>query len=69
MKLTIKAFASLAGRTPSAIRQHCRSGKIKADKPGRDWLIPEGELERYRESLMRPGVMPQIKRKAPQVFS
>lgn len=69
MKISLKEFASLVGRTPSAIRQHCRSGKIRADKPGRDWLIPESELERYRETLMRVGVMPHRESQAAEVFS
>lgn len=44
----VKAAASLSV-TPDALRLAISRGKLKADKYGRDWLVEDAEVERYRK--------------------
>lgn len=46
MVTTKKAGARL-GISPRSVTLLCRRGTIQAQKLGRDWLIPETEVERY----------------------
>lgn len=46
MLTTTEAGARL-GIRPRSVTLLCRRGTIQAQKLGRDWLIPEAEVERY----------------------
>ncbi len=46
--LTCKVAARILGFTPDYIRRLCLTGKIKAEKPGHDWLFPEKEIEHIK---------------------
>jgi excisionase family DNA binding protein len=38
------------------LRRLCESGKLRAEKMGKTWLVPNDEVERYRlENLGRRG--------------
>lgn len=52
---TIAAYAKEQGRTvtPQYIRRLCRQGKIKASKPGRDWVIEDEEARRWIAEWIR----------------
>ena len=55
--MTTRQLAERAGVTQAYIRQLCIRGVIKAEKPGRDWLIPDEEAEHWlsrREKLKKP---------------
>jgi len=45
--MTTRQLAERAGVTQAYIRQLCIRVVIKAEKPGRDWLIPDDEAERW----------------------
>jgi excisionase family DNA binding protein len=47
MAVTTKQLAQRAGVTNRRIRQLCAQGIIQAEKPGRDWLIPDEEAGRW----------------------
>ena len=59
----VDEFARLVGKAPFSIREHCRLGRLKAEKrrSGRgahaQWVISDDELLRYR----REGLLPIIK--------
>lgn len=55
----VEEFAKLVGKAPFSIREHCRLGRLHAEKrrSGRgahaQWVISHGELLRYqREGLL-----------------
>lgn len=55
---TTKELAELAARrgrpvTQEYIRQQCKRGDIKADQPGRDWLIPSREAFNWLDNWIR----------------
>jgi len=45
--ITTRVLAEKAGVSQEYIRLLCAQGILKAMKPGRDWLIPEEEAERW----------------------
>jgi hypothetical protein len=49
--------AAQAGRPVSRerIRQLCQTGTLKADKPGRDWLIPTWAAQEWLEKWLGQG--------------
>lgn len=49
--------AAQAGRPVSReyIRQLCQTGTLKADKPGRDWLISAHAAQRWLEKWLEQG--------------
>lgn len=48
---TTKAAAAAAGLTDARIRQKAEAGEIPgATKPGHDWVIPEGAVEKEEEA-------------------
>jgi len=51
--ISINRFAALVDRTPRGIRMLCKSGRIKAEKLGRDWLIKPKEVEEYKNNVRR----------------
>lgn len=55
--LTVAEVATRLGIDPSLVARYCASGRLQAEKPGRDWLIaPESleEFQRQRRSRGRP---------------
>lgn len=54
--LTMAEAADRLGLSVSTVRHQAQAGRLRAAKAGRDWLVTEREVERYRaESLGRPG--------------
>jgi excisionase family DNA binding protein len=51
---TVEA-AKILGITASRIRQMILDGDIKAEKKGRDLLIPKGEIEKAKRRKTKPG--------------
>ena len=43
---TLQETAEILRRSEHSIYLWCRSGKIKAVKPGKKWLIPADEIQR-----------------------
>jgi excisionase family DNA binding protein len=43
--VTAPEVARIFGVSEAVVRLWCRQGKLKARKAGRDWLIPQTELE------------------------
>jgi excisionase family DNA binding protein len=55
MLITLAQAAEKLGRSPSTLREQIRRGQLKAEKIGRDWLLEEGEVERYRAASVAQG--------------
>lgn len=52
--MTLRIAGERLGVTPDTLRAQVHRGKLRAVKPGRDWLVAEEEVDRYRrESLGR----------------
>jgi len=51
--LTVQEAATSLGLDPSTIRWQIKKGKLRADKLGRDWVILDTEVERYRVASRR----------------
>lgn len=52
---SLAAYLKEHGRTISAsyIRRLCREGRIKAEQPGRDWIISDEEAQRWLDATLR----------------
>lgn len=46
---------------PQAVRNLIAHGRLKASRPGRDWLISEADLRAYLKVRRRPGRPPKVK--------
>jgi len=46
--ITTNEAAARLGITPGLVCRYCRSGRIAAIKPGRDWLIDSDRLREYQ---------------------
>ena len=46
--MTLKEAAERLGVHHAALRNQARKGVLRAFKMGRDWLVTEEEVERYR---------------------
>jgi excisionase family DNA binding protein len=58
--MSLIAAAGELGITPATLRQQVKSGRLHAIKLGREWLVTEDEVNRYRsQSLGRPGRPPK----------
>ncbi len=54
--LTLVQAAEQLGVAPATLRAQIHRGKLRAQKLGRDWLVDNAEVERYRtDSLRRRG--------------
>ena len=51
--LTLAEAAARLGVAPSTLRHQIANGKLKATKPGRDWLVAEREVARYERENRR----------------
>lgn len=47
--ITTTEVASLLGITPRTVQRHIKAGHLKATKYGRDFLITQEELERFKQ--------------------
>jgi putative resolvase len=47
--LSLSEVAQLLGKSERTIRRWVKSGKLKAYKPGRDYLIPESAIRELIE--------------------
>ena len=48
MLITLAQAAEKLDRSPSTLREQIKRGHLSAKKIGRDWLLEESEVERYR---------------------
>ena len=46
--VTLARAAERLGISPATLRTQVHRGKLDAEKYGRDWLVDEAEVERYR---------------------
>jgi excisionase family DNA binding protein len=53
MMLTLVQAASRLGVAAATLRAQVHRGKLRAAKLGRDWLVEEAEVERYRRESQR----------------
>jgi excisionase family DNA binding protein len=54
--LTLREAAEQLGITADTLRAQVRRGRLRATKLGRDWLVEEAEVTRYKQtSLGRAG--------------
>jgi excisionase family DNA binding protein len=54
--ITLVEAAARLGLAPATLRHQAETGRLAAVKLGRDWLVTDAEVERYRAtSLGRPG--------------
>lgn len=53
--LTLGEAAERLGVSPGTLRNQANHGRIKATKRGRDWMVTEGEVQRYGAEQRRPG--------------
>ncbi len=61
--LTVNEAVTRSGFSREHIRYLCRAGKLRAEMPGRDWLIQSASLERYLTLGRRPGPKPNRRRR------
>jgi len=54
MLLTLVQAAKRLGVAPATLRAQVHRGKVNAAKVGRDWLVEEKEVERYRRESQKP---------------
>lgn len=60
MLRTLAEAAELLGLSVNTVRHQREAGRLSAAKYGRDWLVEDREIERYRrESLGRAGRPPK----------
>lgn len=45
--------AARLNRSTSTLRHQIRNGALKAERYGRDWMVREAEVEKYRERHAR----------------
>ena len=56
----VEEFARLPRKAPFTVREHCRLGRLKAEKrlsgrgPSRGWVIAHHELKRYQQQGLLP---------------
>jgi excisionase family DNA binding protein len=54
--MTVAEVAVALRLAQATVRRQIANGRIRAEKVGRDWNIPEEEIRRYRaDSLGQPG--------------
>jgi len=51
--MTLKQAASVLGVTPDALRGAIARKRLTAQKVGRDWLVTDEEIARYRMESRR----------------
>jgi excisionase family DNA binding protein len=58
MLLTLRESAARLGLAPDTLRAQVHRGRFTAQKVGRDWLVDEGEVERYARETRRRAPTP-----------
>jgi hypothetical protein len=58
--LSVKACAEIADLQPQSIRAAILSGRLRAEKLGRDWIVARVDLDVFLASNRKPG--PKAKR-------
>jgi excisionase family DNA binding protein len=53
--LTTKQAATELGIQPGSVKKLCQRHILKAERIGRDWLIDEAEVERYKVERRNAG--------------
>jgi excisionase family DNA binding protein len=53
--LSIPEAAERLGLSPAMVRRYCASGKLPAQKVGRDWTLRQRDVERFAASPRRRG--------------
>jgi excisionase family DNA binding protein len=53
MLLTLVEAAKRLGVAPATLRAQVHRDKLRAAKVGRDWLVEEAEVERYRRGSQK----------------
>jgi excisionase family DNA binding protein len=53
MLLTLVQAAKRLGVAPATLRAQVHRDKLRASRPGRDWLVEDDEVERYRRDSLR----------------
>ena len=56
--LTIPEAAERLGLSVAMVRRYCSSGKLPAQKVGRDWAVRQRDIERFAASPRRRGRKP-----------
>ena len=57
---SVEEFASMIGKAPYTVREHCRQGRLVGNKKRSghglhlEWSIPHSELLRYQEQGLLP---------------
>lgn len=51
-------------RSPTTLRRLIHAGRLKAEKPSRDFVILRSELERFKQLDRKPGRPPKDKAEA-----
>ena len=51
--MTTSEAATVLGLDPHTVRQQCQSGKLRAEKRGRDWWITPDAVKRYEKESKR----------------
>ncbi|OAI54028.1 hypothetical protein AYO44_03865 [Planctomycetaceae bacterium SCGC AG-212-F19] len=64
--LSTQQAAEALGVNDSRIRQLVRAGLLKAEKVGRDWLIPPAEVQRLKANPLPKGRPPKAKGEKPR---
>lgn len=56
MDLTLSQVAKELGyKSTSTLRKHIAEGKLKAHKPGHDWLVKRKDLDAYKAAMEQAG--------------
>jgi excisionase family DNA binding protein len=56
--LTAAEVAARLGIDSSLVSRYCSQGRLRAEKPGRDWLIDPVSVEEFERERRRPGRPP-----------
>lgn len=60
--LTVHEVAVRLNLSDRTVRDALASGSMAGDKVGRDWIVEQGEADRYgRENRGRPGRKPSVR--------
>lgn len=58
--LTVREVATRLGIDTSLVARYCAEGRLRAEKPGRDWLIEPESVDEFELERRRPGRPPTI---------
>lgn len=58
--ISVPEAAKRAGVARNTMRLAAKNGKIKAVKPGRNWLVIASDVERWKEEEYRPAMATRL---------